>query len=257
MFQHKGPPASAPAQEAVPKMQGQVQDINTETKTAIKNKLKRNKIDPIVIALPTMLQHKDPLAQQNVKRPRPSNLGLSMPLNNLISTSIASGLMLSPSMLGVSSANSLTNQLSCSSTSSLGMSPNTDINDLLAHVSASSTPIDVFSESEIPTSIPQSNNSLQNRGMSRDDAIKAMRSHNLDDETDPVSMLAAIKRSNDCGFRISSSALRNIKQKIDSINANFDQSALKAVTKGMMSSTLPQTHTPDILRKENQDDNKT
>ena len=30
------------------------------------------------------------------------------------------------------------------------------------------------------------------------------------------------------GFRISSSALRSIKQKIDSINANFDQATLKS-----------------------------
>lgn len=262
VFQHKGPPVSAPVQEPVTKVQGPVLDINTETKTAIKNKLKRNKIDPIVISLPTMLQNKDPLTQQTVKRPRPTNLGLNMPLNNLISSSVASGLMLSPSMLGVSSSNSLANQLSCSSSSALGMSSGgshgLDLSDFLAHVPTSSTSIDVFSDSETPISmISPSISCFPDRSMTREDVFKAIRSQVpvIDDDTDPVSMLTAMKRSGDTGFRISSSALKNIKQKIDSINANFDQSVLKAAAKAMMSPNLP--HNLDVVKKENQDDDKT
>lgn len=253
---------SAPVQEPVTKVQGPVLDINTETKTAIKNKLKRNKIDPIVISLPTMLQNKDPLTQQTVKRPRPTNLGLNMPLNNLISSSVASGLMLSPSMLGVSSSNSLANQLSCSSSSALGMSSGgshgLDLSDFLAHVPTSSTSIDVFSDSETPISmISPSISCFPDRSMTREDVFKAIRSQVpvIDDDTDPVSMLTAMKRSGDTGFRISSSALKNIKQKIDSINANFDQSVLKAAAKAMMSPNLP--HNLDVVKKENQDDDKT
>ena len=54
-------------------MQGPVLDINTEAKTAIKNKLKRNKLDPIVISLPSAsMMNKDPLQQQSMKQQPPS-----------------------------------------------------------------------------------------------------------------------------------------------------------------------------------------
>ena len=54
-------------------MQGPVLDINTEAKTAIKNKLKRNKLDPIVISLPSAAMiNKDPLQQQSMKQQPPS-----------------------------------------------------------------------------------------------------------------------------------------------------------------------------------------
>ena len=74
VFQHKGPGIPPPGpQEPFTKMQGPVLDINTEAKTAIKNKLKRNKLDPIVISLPSAsMMNKDPLQQQSMKQQPPS-----------------------------------------------------------------------------------------------------------------------------------------------------------------------------------------
>ena len=117
-------------------MQGPVLDINTEAKTAIKNKLKRNKLDPIVISLPSAsMITKDPLQQQSMKQSRPSNLGLNLTPSGLMAVSRASGLMLSPSLLSQSPSN-------------LPFSPGIDLSELLARASSDHTPVDVFGEPE-------------------------------------------------------------------------------------------------------------
>jgi hypothetical protein len=245
VFQHKGAGvAPSGTQEtdvnlklnsSSAKLQGPVLDINSEAKTAIKNKIKRNKLDPIVISLPSAsMISKDPLQQQTVKRPRPSNLGLNLTPGGLLAAS-RSGLMLSPSLLSQSTAG----LLSAQQASSLPFSPTIDFGELLVRA-ADHTPVDVFSESE--TSCNASPANLQDERLAMEEAaVRALRTHVMPTEGDlstlneHYSMLNAFKRSPDVqgGFRISPSALRSIKQKIDSINAN--QTPWKAAAKGMKS----------------------
>ena len=135
VFQQKGPGGMAPSHtEPVNKHQGPVIDMNSEAKTAIKNKIKRNKIDPIVISLPTSVSNnnnnnnKDPLGgAPAAKRSRPNHLGLN--LSSLLPSAMAAAhqnLMLSPSLLSAAV-----------SSSSQGMRfPSDQIAELLAHNAA-------------------------------------------------------------------------------------------------------------------------
>ncbi|XP_063674643.1 uncharacterized protein LOC134811600 [Bolinopsis microptera] len=276
VFQHKGPGiAPQGPQEPITKLQGPVLDINTEAKTAIKNKLKRNKLDPIVISLPSASM-KDPLHQQSVKRPRPANLGLNLTPSGLIAASRASGLMMSPSLLSQSPGNILTSQHSQQSySSSLPYSPGVDLNELLARASSDHTPIDVFSESDtscnaspasmlrttspasmLRTTSPASmlrTTSPASMLRTTSPATLLQEDRLVMEDQDHFSMLSAFKRSPEVqgGFRISPSALRSIKQKIDSINAS--QSPWKAAAaKGLKSPNLP--HFPSLEQNKKSND---
>ena len=258
VFQHKGPGISPQGQqEPITKLQGPVLDINTEAKTAIKNKLKRNKLDPIVISLPSASM-KDPLHQQSVKRPRPANLGLNLTPSGLIAASRASGLMMSPSLLSQSPGNILTSQHSQQSySSSLPYSPGVDLNELLARASSDHTPIDVFSESDTscnasPASMLRTT-SPASMLRTTSPATLLQEDRLVMEDQDHFSMLSAFKRSPEVqgGFRISPSALRSIKQKIDSINAS--QSPWKAAAaKGLKPPNLP--HFPSLEQNKKSND---
>lgn len=259
VFQQKGP-GVAPSAEPVGKLQSHSSDSNSEAKTAIKNKIKRNKLDPIVISLPStaMFHNKDPLShQQTVKRPRPANLGLNLAQTNLMAASRASGLMLSPSLLAQSPL--LASQLSNSSHT---FSPSIDINQLLAQRSADHTPVDIFSESETSCAASPADGLGEDTRTIKahaalaidettaraikphpalaidDTAARTIKTHPslTMDESEHYTM--PFKRCPDVGqgFRISPSALRSIKQKIDSINAN--QSSWKAASKNIKSPSL-------------------
>ncbi|KAL5258052.1 hypothetical protein ACHWQZ_G012865 [Mnemiopsis leidyi] len=223
VFQHKGPgipPSATPETKVQP---GPAIDMNTEAKTAIKNKIKRNKLEPIVISLPSAsMLSKDPLHQQTVKRPRPSNLGLNLSPSGLLAAS-RSGLILSPSLLS-------------SQHGPLPFSPGVDLSEILAR--ADHTPVDVFSESDT-SSAPSSANLLHNHPLQDERLVPGV----VPEEQ--YSMLTSYKRSPDVqhsSFRISPSALRSIKQKIDSINAS--QSPWKT-------KRSPSTGIPDPTKKSN------
>ena len=69
----------------------------------------------------------------------------------------------------------------------------------------------------------------------------------------PGGSLGSIRKPTE-GFRISSSALRSIKQKIDSINANFDQAALKSASNSFNMKS-PTISSPKNLEKGDQNQN--
>ena len=220
MFQHKGPGiAPSSTQESSSKVQsGPALDMNTEAKAAIKNKIKRNKLEPIVISLPSAsVLNKDPLHQQTVKRPRPSNLGLNLSPSGLLAAS-RSGLILSPSLLSTQHG-------------ALPYSTGLDLSEILARTDH--TTVDMFSESDT-SSAPSSANLLLNNPLQEERLVPGI----VPEEQ--YSMLSSFKRSPDVtagSFRISPSALRSIKQKIDSINNS--QSPWK--TKRSPSAGIPDT----------------